>query len=147
MLNSILLTEVQGSDPGFRSALVAAHLPAENIEEEGRTFFKAISDEGQTGGYSGIELCAYDLLLRSVVVLPEHRGNGLGQAIVEATLQSLDCSGDVYLATTTAAPFFSNLGFSEVARDNVPEAVLSTQQLSGLCPSSATIMKLNRPPA
>jgi N-acetylglutamate synthase-like GNAT family acetyltransferase len=79
-------------------------------------------------------------------VLSGHRGRGFGKAIVEQTLRGLDRNGDVYLATTTAAPFFSTIGFSEVPRESVPPAVLDTRQLSSICPSSATIMKLTRPP-
>jgi N-acetylglutamate synthase-like GNAT family acetyltransferase len=52
----------------------------------------------------------------------------------------------VYLATTNAARFFEHLGFTAIGRDQVPQAILSTRQLSGLCPASATIMKLTRPP-
>ncbi|CAN7642811.1 MULTISPECIES: hypothetical protein [Rhizobium/Agrobacterium group] len=40
----------------------------------------------------------------------------------------------------------TGVGFSEVLRDSVPAAVLATRQLSSICPSSATIMKLIRPP-
>jgi N-acetylglutamate synthase-like GNAT family acetyltransferase len=73
-------------------------------------------------------------------------GEGLGKAVVEATVASLDPGSDVFLATTSAAPFFARIGFSEVRRDSVPAAVLATRQLSSICPSSATIMRLTRPP-
>lgn len=145
MLSAIALHEVAGSDARLRDALRAADLPTDDIGDDGRAFFKAVSGDGQTIGYSGLERCDGDYLLRSVVVLPTHRGHGLGQAIVEATLRSVD-GGEVFLATTSAALFFSTIGFSEVPRTEVPAAVLSTRQLSSICPSSATIMKLNRPP-
>jgi len=146
MLSAIILIEVPGQDEGLRAALHAADLPTDDIEDEGRTFFRAVSDAGQTIGYAGIERCAGDALLRSVVVLPEHRSHGLGQAIVQATLQEVGLSGAVFLATMSAAPFFSTLGFTEVPRTDVPAAVLATRQLSSICPSSATIMRFNRPP-
>ncbi len=98
----------------------------------------------KTIGYAGLERCAGDYLLRSVVILPAHRSFGFGRSLVEATLRDVD--GDVFLATTSTAPFFSTIGFSEVPRAEVPAAVLATRQLSSICPSSATIMKLNRPP-
>ncbi len=145
MLSSITLHEVPGIDAGLREALHAAGLPTEDLEDEGRTFFKAVSDEYQTVGYSGLERCGDDYLLRSVVTLPEHRGLGLGRMIVAGTLQGRGGSGDAFLVTTTAASFFSTIGFSEVSRASVPAAVLATRQLSSICPSSATIMKLNRP--
>ncbi|WP_313606752.1 arsenic resistance N-acetyltransferase ArsN2 [Rhizobium sp.] len=146
MLSAITLIEVPGQDEGLRVALQAADLPTDDIEDEGRTFFRAVSDAGQTIGYAGIERCADDALLRSIVVLPEHRSHGLGRAIVQATLQEVGLTGYVFLATTSAAPFFSTLGFTEVPRTIVPATVLATRQLSSFCPSSATIMRFNRPP-
>ncbi|WP_119945290.1 arsenic resistance N-acetyltransferase ArsN2 [Neorhizobium sp. NCHU2750] len=145
MLSAIALHEVAGRDARLREALRAADLPTDDIEDDGRAFFEAVSGDGQTIGYAGLERCAGDYLLRSVVVLPAHRGHGLGRAIVEATLQNVD-GGDVFLATTSAALFYSTIGFSELPRAEVPVAVLATRQLSSICPSSATIMKLNRPP-
>ncbi|MGI2034077.1 arsenic resistance N-acetyltransferase ArsN2 [Rhizobium panacihumi] len=145
MLSEIAMREVAGSNARLREALRAADLPTDDIEDEGRAFFEAVSGDGQTIGYAGIEHCAADYLLRSVVVLPAHRGQGLGRAIVEATLQQVG-SGEVYLATTSAAQFFLTVGFLEVPRAQVPAAVLATRQLSSICPSSATIMKLTRPP-
>lgn len=146
MLNSVTLEQVSGTEEALRDALVAANLPTDDIVEAGRTFFKACSNGAELIGFSGIEQCGSDFLLRSVVVLSGHRGRGFGRSIVEQTLRGLNRNGDVYLATTTAAPFFSIIGFSEVPRDIVPPAVLATRQLSSICPSSATIMKLNRPP-
>ncbi|MGP4751498.1 arsenic resistance N-acetyltransferase ArsN2 [Agrobacterium pusense] len=147
MLSAIALHEVAGSDTHFCAALRAADLRTDDIEDDGRAFFEAVSGDGQTIGYSGLERCDGDYLLRSVVVLPTYRGHGLGQAIVEATLRNVGSGGDIFLATTSAKSFFSSIGFSEVPRTKVPVAVLSTRQLSSICPSSATIMKLNRPPA
>ncbi|NTE35208.1 arsenic resistance N-acetyltransferase ArsN2 [Agrobacterium tumefaciens] len=146
MLNLVTLEQVSGTDAGLRDALAAAHLPTDDIGEAGRTFFKARADGTEVIGFSGSEQCGSDFLLRSVVVLSGHRGRGFGKSIVEQTIRFLDRNGDVYLATTTAASFFSTIGFSEVLRDIVPPAVLATRQLSSICPSSATIMKLNRPP-
>lgn len=43
-------------------------------------------------------------------------------------------------------PFFARLGLSELQRESMPAALLATRRLSSLCPSSATIMKLIKPP-
>ncbi|WP_296097201.1 arsenic resistance N-acetyltransferase ArsN2 [uncultured Agrobacterium sp.] len=145
MLSAITLHQVSGDDTRLREALHDANLPTDDIEDQGRAFFEAISGTNEIVGYAGLERCDSDYLLRSVVVLPACRGHGVGQAIVEAALQGVG-DGDVFLATTSAAPFFSSIGFSEVPRAEVPAAVLATRQLSSICPSSATIMKLNRPP-
>ena len=145
-MSAIRLEQIAGNDADLKAALTDAHLPTDDIEDGGRTFFKALSAEGQVVGFSGVERCDGDYLLRSVVVHPDRRGTGLGKAVVEVTVASLDPGSGVFLATTSAAPFFARIGFSEVQRDSVPAAVLATRQLSSICPSSATIMKLIKPP-
>lgn len=140
------LEMIEGSDPGLRKALAEAALPVEDLEDEGRSFFRAVGGNGETLGYSGIERCGDSVLLRSVVVLPEYRGQGLAKALVGETLNQVPITAAVFLATTTAAPLFERMDFLPVARSNVPAAILSTRQLSAICPASATIMKLSRPP-
>jgi N-acetylglutamate synthase-like GNAT family acetyltransferase len=146
-MSTIRLEQITGTDADLKAALTDARLPADDIEDEGRTFFKALSADSHIVGFSGVERCGGDFLLRSVVVRPDRRGSGLGKAVVLETVARLDPGGAVFLATTSAAPFFAHLGFSEVDRDSVPAAVLATRQLSSLCPSSATFMRLIRPPA
>lgn len=46
----------------------------------------------------------------------------------------------LYLLTTTAQGYFSNLGFAVIPREKAPEAIQRTRQFSGICPSSATFM-------
>ncbi|WP_421611973.1 arsenic resistance N-acetyltransferase ArsN2 [Agrobacterium tumefaciens] len=145
-MSALTIERVDGSNLDLRTALAGSDLPTDDIGDEGRTFFRIVSDDNQTVGFAGLEACERDQLLRSVVVLPGRRGKGVGLAAVEAVLVHVEASSDVFLATTTASPFFARLGFIEVHRENLPGAVLATRQLSSLCPSSATIMKLTRPP-
>ncbi len=146
MLNQVRLEKASNYDRDLQDALVSAHLPIDDIREKGRTFYRAVSGSAELVGFAGIEECGTDFLLRSIVVLPSHRGKGLGHSIVAQTIQGLNGNGNIYLATTTAALFFSSIGFVEIPRERVPPGVLATRQLSSICPSSATIMKLNRPP-
>ncbi|EYR84389.1 MULTISPECIES: arsenic resistance N-acetyltransferase ArsN2 [Rhizobiaceae] len=145
-MSTIKLEQIKGNDTDLKAALTDAHLPIDDIEDGGRTFFKALSADGRVIGFSGVERCGDDYLLRSLVVLPDHRGQSLGSALTNETLAGLGGAGDVFLATTSAAPFFARIGFSEVQRSSVPAAVLATRQLSSICPSSATIMRLTKPP-
>jgi len=145
-MNVVSLTAIEGSDPGLIHALVEADLPTEDLLEADRQFFRATEPGGQIVGFAGVERCGGACLLRSVVVLAAYRGSGFGRALVESTLDALDQDDDVFLATTSAASFFKGLGFVEVSRDMVPAPVLATRQLSSICPSSATIMRLDRPP-
>lgn len=146
VMTAVRLENISGDVHDLKQALSDSGLPTEDIAEPGRTFFRAVGSDGNTVGYSGIEQCGRDTLLRSVVVLPDHRGKSLGKMIVVETLRAVPVAGIVYLATTTAAPFFADLGFQVIDRAEVPPAVLATRQLSGICPASATIMKLTKPP-
>ncbi|MCR6497591.1 arsenic resistance N-acetyltransferase ArsN2 [Shinella sp. CPCC 101442] len=145
-MSAIRLEQIEDNDADLRAALTDAHLPTDDIEDHDRTFFRALSSDGRVVGFSGVERCGDDFLLSSVITLPDHRGQGLGSVLVEQALAGLDHAGDVFLATTSAAPFFTRIGFSEVQRNSVPAAVLATRQLSSICPSSATIMKRIKPP-
>ncbi len=146
-MSDIRLEPVPGSDPELKLALSVSDLPTEDLEDSGRSFFRAVFPDGITLGYAGIETCGGDaVLLRSMVILPEHRGKKLGRSLTVEMLNAIDPASAVFLATTSAAPFFKSLGFVVIERADVPPAVLATRQLSGICPASATIMKLNRPP-
>ncbi|MDX0563769.1 GNAT family N-acetyltransferase [Sinorhizobium medicae] len=136
-----------GSRDELRRALVDAGLPVDDLDEVGRVYFECRTSDGKLIGFSGLEECGRDVLLRSVVVLPEFRSQGLGRELALATIARTTPDAGVYLATTSVAPFFESMGFVRVGRDEAPSAILSTRQLSGLCPASATIMRLNRPPA
>ncbi|MDO3431383.1 arsenic resistance N-acetyltransferase ArsN2 [Rhizobium sp. CBN3] len=144
-MRELTLKEIpSGSD--LKAALTAAGLPTDDLDEAGRLYFECRNPDGMLIGFSGLEKCGPDLLLRSMVILPEFRSQGYGRYLALATIAQTRPSADIYLATTTAAAFFELLGFEAVTRDRVPEQILSTRQLSGICPASATIMKLNRPP-
>lgn len=145
-MSALSVEQVHGSDLDLKRALLEADLPTDDIEDEGRTFFRIVSDDNQTVGFAGLEACEDDQLLRSVVMLPGQRRKGFGHAAVSAALVHVEPGRDVFLVTTNASPFFARLGFIEVQRENLPAAVLATRQLSSLCPLSATIMKLIRPP-
>ncbi|AVH43669.1 arsenic resistance N-acetyltransferase ArsN2 [Agrobacterium sp. 16-172Ci] len=145
-MSNIRLEPVTGSDLELKLALSASGLPTEDLEDTGRSFFRAVSSDGGTVGYAGIEACGDDVLLRSIVILPEHRGKAFGTSLTRETLKAVKVNSAVFLATTSAAPFFESLGFAVVERADVPPAVLATRQLSGICPASATIMQFNRTP-
>ncbi|MBX5132656.1 GNAT family N-acetyltransferase [Rhizobium lentis] len=145
-MRELKLEPIPVSD-ALRAALTSAGLLVDDLDGSDRRYFAFVAADRRVVGYSGIETCDNDaVLLRSVVVLPEYRSQGYGRHLVEATLARTSPSGEVYLATTSAASFFESIGFTSVQRDQVPPAILSTRQLSGLCPASATIMRLNRPP-
>lgn len=131
----------------MKETLRLAGLLVDDLDEPDRSYFALLDDDRRILGYSGMESCGGNaVLLRSVVVVPEVRGQGFGHTLVELTIAKASDLMDVYLVTTDAVPFFKSIGFARIERGFAPPAILSTRQLSGLCPASATIMKLNRPP-
>ncbi|NEJ90041.1 GNAT family N-acetyltransferase [Rhizobium leguminosarum] len=130
----------------LRAALTSAGLLIDDLEGADRAYFALVDADRRIVGYSGVETCDDSVLLRSVAIVPELRSRGFGRSLVELTIAQVPLSAEVYLATTSAAPFFESFGFTPIQRDQAPKAILSTRQLSGLCPASATIMRLNRPP-
>lgn len=131
----------------LKTALAAAGLPIDDLDEPDRTYFRLVDDENRVVGYSGIEAASDDaVLLRSMVIVPAFRSQGYGRHLTEMTLARIPVASEVYLATTSASSFFESVGFQVIQRNHVPQTILSTRQLSGICPASATIMKLNRPP-
>jgi amino-acid N-acetyltransferase len=68
----------------------------------------------------------------------------MGTALYQAAVHLAAQRGvrELYLVTTTAAPFFAKRGFEPVDRAGVPASIGRTTQFSGTCPSSATVMRL-----
>lgn len=124
--------------------LKEANLLTEDLPDSLPNFL--LAKEGETlVGVAGLEQFGSVGLLRSVAVSPAHQGLGIAGRMVEQLLagaheQELQA---VYLITTTADHYFDRYGFSVVDRQQVPEAIQQTRQFSGLCPSSAVVMKRN----
>lgn len=93
-------------------------------------------------GVIGLELYPPVALLRSLAVAPEHRGSGSGQALVDFAEEQASAQGidSLYLLTTTAAQFFTRLGYRQASRSDAPDSIQATAQFSGLCPSSSAFM-------
>jgi len=133
---------VTGEDMGLRAALVAADLPTDDLAEAGRRFFR-FDEAGQVVGYGGFECHERHALVRSVVVLPEHRGRGIGRAITDALIGAAYRAGarDAFLLTTSSAAFFERLGFATIARTDAPAAILATRQAAAICASAALLSR------
>jgi arsenate reductase len=94
---------------------------------------------GETVGFGGLEGSGPDLLLRSLVILPEFRGRGFGGAAA-TTLERI--AGGIgparlHLLTIGAGPFFERLGYHAAARAEAPPAIAQTGEFAGLCPATA----------
>lgn len=116
-------------------------LPHADIYEPQRDFFE-LQRGDQLVGYVGLEGNTADRLLRSFLVLPSHRGEGIGAQALK-TLETLLVSQEIeslHLLTTTAEPFFQRCGFEKCDRAAAPFSVTSTLEFRNLCPSTATYM-------
>jgi N-acetylglutamate synthase-like GNAT family acetyltransferase len=139
---SLAAEPVTGSDAGLRTALLDARLPVDDLDRDGRRFFRFVSD-GRVVGYGGYEPHGEHALIRSVVVLPEARGRGYGRGVAALLLEEAGKSGarDAYLLTDTAEAFFGHLGFTAIDRAEAPTEILATPQAASIC-STAPLMRV-----
>lgn len=125
---------------GMAHFLAAAGLPVADLEEPGRAFYRFDGDA--LVGFGGIEGEGPDRLLRSLVVLPDRRGIGVGRTMLDGLEGVAHASGAqrLHLLTTTAAPFFRKRGYADAARDAAPAAIAASAEFSRLCPASAAYL-------
>lgn len=119
--------------------LDANDLPSADVRAKPDCFF--VADAGaDVVGVGGVEIHGTHGLLRSVAVAASDRGRGYGSAICDelenhARREEVET---LFLLTTTAASFFRERGFAEIARDEAPTSIQHTTQFVDLCPASAT---------
>ncbi len=123
--------------------LTRLNLPLAGVAEWFHRFWVAEHSSGVVG-VAGIELYGDAALLRSVAVLPEWRGSGVGRALVEQVLEAARESGarDIYLLTTTAEHYFPRFGFACITREQVPNALNESVEFRSACPASALTMHM-----
>lgn len=128
--------------PAVRRLLTSQNLPVDGVDEHVSTMVVAKS-EGAVVGAAAVEIYAGGALLRSVVVDPAVRGQGLGHRLSEAALAIAKARGvpTAFLLTTTAETFFPRLGFELVPRDEVPQSVQASIEFRSACPASAVAMR------
>lgn len=129
--------------PLVKEILAACQLPAHDLSEAHLQHFFLLRNQSEALGSVGLEIHGGCGLLRSLAVDEAHRGGGLGERLVRrieshARDQGI---GEIYLLTTTASGFFRSLGYTEVSREAVPEPLLNSEQFSGICPSTAPVLK------
>jgi len=127
--------------PALADALFAAGLPNSDIGDAGRLFFRFENELG-IAGYGGLEGGNADRLMRSVVVPPGRQGCGMGRAIVADIEREAAAMGAerLHLLTTTAAAFFSGIGYQVADRTSAPAIIAASAEFTSLCPASAVYM-------
>jgi amino-acid N-acetyltransferase len=128
--------------PIMATALAEAGLPIEDLGLPDRRLYCLRDRGGTLVGFSGLEVYEADALLRSVLVLPPLRRQGLGRRVVALTIHQAAELGvrRLFLLTSGAQSFFAHLGFVTIGRSQVPSRIAATAEFSRLCPDTATCM-------
>jgi len=117
-------------------------LPEKGVADGFGHYF-VVHDDMQLVGLAGLELHGEDGLLRSVVVAPDYRGQGVAHALVDAVVdraQRLHLRA-LYLLTTTARDYFGRQGFADCARETAPEGIRASWEFTTGCPTTSSFMK------
>lgn len=143
-VNAHLVRRAHAADyPAIRTLLESEDLPNEDVTVESiPRFFVASVADGSLIGCVAIEQYGTDALLRSLAVADGARREGLGRTLVAAAEQDAIAHGvrRLFLLTTTAADYFSGIGYHKYERAVAPGGIQSTSQFASLCPASATCM-------
>lgn len=126
--------------------LIEAGLPTEGVTEENLDNYVVVRNgEGLVVGVAGVEFYGQQALLRSVCVMPQYRGRGIGGRLVAAVLRRARArrSSQVFLLTTTAEGYFSRRGFRRVERSEIRGPVTRSAEFQRSCPESATAMRVD----
>lgn len=129
--------------PGVIALLKACGLPIDDLGAVSLEQFElAVDAQGRIAGLAGFDRAGSDALLRSLVVAPNWRGRGLGDALVVRRETAARRAGvsRFFLLTTSAADYFRRLGYRDVARADVAPAIAAHAQFRSLCPASATCL-------
>jgi amino-acid N-acetyltransferase len=124
-------------------ALETAKLPIAGVKDHIQNFVLEYEDATLLG-CAGLEVHGQAGLLRSVVVNPSKRSNGIGSRLVNAVLENARTHGlqSVFLLTETAITYFPRFGFKHVTRAEIPESLNASKELRGACPDTAVVMML-----
>lgn len=123
--------------------LAANGLPSEDVEPPMLAHFFEAGEADEPRGVVGLQLAGDVGLLRSLAVVHQARGQGLGAALVEHAEAHARGLGvrTLFLLTTDASAFFGRHGYVAVDRATAPDAIRATAQFSSICCRSATLMR------
>ncbi|MEM6800987.1 MAG: arsenic resistance N-acetyltransferase ArsN2 [Bacteroidota bacterium] len=127
--------------PILKELLEAVELPTADLTEKIHLYY-SMGDTEAPIACGGFEQYGQIGLLRSIAIHQEVQGKGIGRLWVSQLLEEAKRMGmqELYLLTTTAAQFFTKMGFSQQQRDHVPQAIKDSEEFSSLCPSTAVLM-------
>ena len=127
---------------GLKAALARAGLPADDIGDAQKLFWRFETHEDIPVGFGGLEIHGEHAVLRSIVTLPPLRQIGMGAAIVavlEAEAHAHKCRA-IYLLTASEREFFAKLGYAPCTAGELPDAVRDSGEFAALGTASAVAM-------
>jgi amino-acid N-acetyltransferase len=115
--------------PEIEKLLTAEWLPPFQIAEFLETFW-VLEGDGRVLGGAGLEVYGPAGVIRSVVVHPSVRGQGLGDLLSRAAIAEASERGveRLYLFTGDKAPFWSRFGFERCALEDWEPAAQGSWQ-------------------
>lgn len=143
MLITAVLHDAAAEDlPSIVALLAQAGLPTSDLVPVALDDFIVALDGGQVIGAVGLERHGKHGLLRSLVVAPGWRDQGLGRALVEAIEARAVAAGlqSLTLLTQTAAPFLAARHYTAIDRTQAPTPVQSSREFTTLCPATSTCL-------
>lgn len=113
-----------------RDRLSAVGMVYEDIDPV-RSLFWVAERNDSMAGIVRLELDSPGALLGSLYVEPEHRGNGLGEALIEYIEQEARSRGatHIYLFSTGAGDYFRMLGYKEIPVEKTVSDIPNTPQV------------------
>ncbi|HEU5357990.1 MAG TPA: arsenic resistance N-acetyltransferase ArsN2 [Gemmatimonadales bacterium] len=132
-----------GDTPAIEQLLASQQLPTVGNRDGSVELFVTV-EGGRVVGAIGLEVRGAYALLRSAVVDPGRRGQGIGRALVARVLAEARARGlrAVYLLTTTAERYFPAFGFVPTDRAAAPAEMQATDEFAHACEATAVAMVL-----
>ncbi len=117
--------------PRIERLLTLAELPIPQTEDPPVTFL-ILAEEGEVLACAGYEQHDGAALIRSVAVVEDRRGSGLGRRLIRAIMSELwgRRFPELWLVTLDAAGFFSQFGFAGMERAEVPASIQKSPEFS-----------------
>ena len=138
----MIINQAQPYRPAVLALLASQSLPVDDLPENLDHFLVALQGK-EVIGIVGVEIYGAYGLLRSLAVHPDHRGNKIGNKLLQRieALSNLKGLTELYLLTETAPAYFDAHGYQKITRPDVPEEVQQSSEFSHVCPASAIVMK------
>lgn len=138
MIRKPKLTEIVAMKQLLDHAAVEGQVLSRRLAEmfeNARDFHVFVDDEG-VGGLVALHIDLIDLAeIRSLVVRPNLRGEGIGRQLVKAAMrEARDLEMSCVYTFTRIPKFFQTLGFNEIDRDELPYKVFKDCQQCPLFP-------------